>query len=73
MDELEATSSGTHGKYFITVSRRTGFRRLHVTGEFHVKAETCQQVVDVESLEGQTFDAICKFCKQKLKDLTGDW
>ena len=43
-----------------------------MTGACHVKSERCQQVVGVESLEGQTFDAICKFCKQSLKDLTGD-
>ena len=72
MDDYEATLRGTHGKYFITVSRRTGFRRLHVTGACHVKAERCQQVVDVERLEGQNFDAICKFCKQNLKDSTDD-
>ena len=72
MDGLETVSAGTREKYFITISRRTGFRRLHMTGACHVKSERCQQVVGVESLEGQTFDAICKFCKQSLKELTGD-
>eukprot|EP00434_Breviolum_minutum_P013170 symbB.v1.2.011607.t2/scaffold783.1/size170700/1 len=71
-DDGDVISSGVQGKYFITVSRRTGFRRLHVVGSCHVKAERCQQVVDVDSLEGQNFDAICKFCKRGLKQLTGD-
>lgn len=71
-DEIEAEANVGHGKYFITVSRRTGFRRLHVVGSCHVKAERCQQVVDVDSLEGQSFDAICKFCKKGLKQLTGE-
>ena len=31
--------------YFVTVSRRTGFRRLHVTGKRHVHAERCQQAL----------------------------
>ena len=71
-DDGDVISSGVQGKYFITVSRRTGFRRLHVVGSCHVKAERCQEVVDVDSLEGQDFDAICKFCKRGLKQLTGD-
>ncbi|CAL1141183.1 unnamed protein product [Cladocopium goreaui] len=37
--------------YFVTVSRRTGFRRLHVTGKCHVHAERCQQAETVESAE----------------------
>ena len=71
-DDGDVITSGVQGKYFITVSRRTGFRRLHVVGSCHVKAERCQQVVDLDSLEGQNFDAICKFCKRGLKQLTGD-
>ena len=71
-DDGDVITGGVHGKYFITVSRRTGFRRLHVVGSCHVKAERCQQVVDVDNLEGQNFDAICKFCKRGLKQLTGD-
>ena len=33
--------------YFVTVSRRTGFRRLHVSGRCHVHAEKCQQTESV--------------------------
>ena len=29
--------------YSVTISRRTGFRRLHVACKCHVHAERCQQ------------------------------
>eukprot|EP00435_Cladocopium_sp_Y103_P035770 s3778_g9.t1 len=54
--------------YFITVSRRTGFRRLHVTGKCHVHAERCQQTEAVVSPTNTSFDAICRVCKKYLKD-----
>ena len=72
MDDKEPVIPTAGGRYFITICRRTGFRRLHVVGACHVKAERCQQVVDVESLEEQNFDAICKFCKKSLKEATGE-
>ena len=43
-----------------------------MVGSRHVKAERCQQVVEVDNLGEQNFDAICKFCKKGLKQLTGD-
>ena len=54
--------------YFVTVSRRTGFRRLHVTGKCHVHAERCQQTESVESVTCTSFDAICRVCKRFLKE-----
>ena len=54
--------------YFVTVSRRTGFRRLHVSGRCHVHAEKCQQTESVENLTCTSFDAICRICKRFLKD-----
>ena len=54
----EALASSVQGNYFLTVSRRTGLPRLHVVGSCHVRAERCQQVVDVDSLEGQSFDGL---------------
>ena len=68
----EALASSVQGNYFLTVSRTTGLPRLRVVGSCHVRAERCQQVVDVDSLEGQSFDAICKFCKRGLQQFTGD-
>ena len=53
--------------YVITISRRTGFRRLHVLGKCHVHAERCQQAEYVESLDGTAFDAICRVCKTFLR------
>lgn len=58
--------------YFITISRRTGFRRIHVTGGCHIQAEKCQQVQEVTKVQEGSFDAMCKFCKRKLQDETGD-
>ena len=54
--------------YFITISRRTGFRRLHVVGKCHVHAERCQQAEIVECLDGTSFDAICRVCKSYLRE-----
>ena len=58
--------------YFVTVSRRTGFRRLHVTGKCHVHAERCQQAETVESVTSASFDAICRVCKRFLKNQVED-
>ena len=49
--------------YFVTISRRTGFRRFHVVGKCHVHAERCQQAEMVESLDRTSFDAICRVAK----------
>ena len=61
-------TSPNEAEYFVTVSRRTGFRRLHVSGRCHVHAEKCQQTESVENLTSTSFDAICRICKRFLKD-----
>lgn len=58
--------------YFVTISRRTGFRRVHVSGGCHIQAEKCQQVQVVKKLQEASFDAMCKFCKRKLQDEVGE-
>ena len=60
------------GLYFVTISRRTGFRRLHMVGGCHVHAEKCQQTVMLNSIDNASFDAACKVCKSKLKALASD-
>ena len=60
------------GLYFVTISRRTGFRRLHLIGGCHVHAEKCQQTVILNSLDSSLFDAACKVCKSKLKDMASE-
>ena len=42
------------GDYFVTVSKRTGFKRLHLVGGCHVYAEKCQQAFAVSSLDGRS-------------------
>ena len=56
----------SEGGYFVTVSRRAGFKRLHLVGGCHVHAEKCQQAFAVSSLDGVVFDSACKICKMKL-------
>lgn len=58
--------------YFVTISRRTGFRRAHVAGGCHIQAEKCQQVESIGRIQEGVFDAMCKFCKKKLQEDTGD-
>ena len=56
--------------YFVTVSRRTGFRRLHVVGYCHVQASRCQETVAVDNIQDAVFNAICMSCKKKLKSFS---
>ena len=60
------------GGYFVTVSRRTGFKRLHLVGGCHVHAEKCQQAFSVSALDGVVFDSACKICKRKLKHIVDE-
>ena len=61
MKELESPC------YFLTVSRRTGFRRLHVVGACQIQRERCQETVNVDDMEKAEFDAVCKWCKKHLE------
>ena len=58
--------------FFVTISRRTGYRRLHMRGVCHVHAERCQQVEWVSSVEKATFDTICKVCGLRLQEEAGE-
>ena len=53
--------------YFITISRKTFFRRLHVSKSCAVRQERCLVTQPVYSITGDVADAICKLCKPKLK------
>ena len=52
-------------KYFITVSRRVGLRRLHLSGCF-VKADRCSEVIHLNEVNQDDFDAICQACRKKM-------
>lgn len=54
--------------YFITICRKTHFRRLHVSKSCAVRQERCLVTQPVFSLSGDVADAVCKLCKPKLKE-----
>ena len=60
----EATSK-EQSKFFVTISRRTGFRRLHLTGCF-VKPSNCTEVRMLDEVTNEDFDSICRACKRKM-------
>ena len=75
--QAEATSSATSRTppYFVSITRRTGFRRLHktsVTSGCGVIPERRYKVEWIWEVEEKTADAVCKVClarsgKQKPK------
>ena len=60
----EATSK-EQSKFFVTISRRTAFRRLHLTGCF-VKPSNCTEVRMLDEVTNEDFDSICRACKRKM-------
>ena len=52
-------------KYFITISRRTALRRLHLSGCF-VKPDRCCEVLFLDEIGNDDFDSICRPCKRKM-------
>eukprot|EP00435_Cladocopium_sp_Y103_P062974 s792_g24.t1 len=53
--------------YFITISRKSFFRRLHVSKSCAVRQERCLVTQPVYSLSKDVADAVCKLCRPKLK------
>ena len=62
--------SQAHG-YFVTTSRRTGFRRLHMHGRCPVRSERCIDTMDVPDVNGAAFDAVCKICQRRITEELG--
>ena len=60
-------SQSSQAKYFVTVSRRTGVRRLHAYFKCPVRTQRCLETYDVERVDEETFDAMCAICKRRLK------
>lgn len=52
-------------KFFITISRRAGFRRLHLVGCF-VKPDRCCEVLYTNEVTLEDFDSVCRTCKRKM-------
>eukprot|EP00435_Cladocopium_sp_Y103_P074208 s172_g47.t1 len=66
----EQASTKELPKFFVTISRRTAFRRLHLTGCF-VKPSNCAEVRFLEDVDSGDFDAICRTCKRKMLSENG--
>ncbi|CAE7351551.1 unnamed protein product [Symbiodinium sp. CCMP2592] len=69
--ETAAAPKG-EAKYFISVSKKTGFRRLHVNHACYVKPFKCQDVVYLDQVAATDFDAICKDCKLRIRSMADD-
>eukprot|EP00435_Cladocopium_sp_Y103_P064707 s171_g26.t1 len=63
-------SSAASHKYFITISRRAGHRRLHLTGCL-VKPANCCEVRLCSVVTAEDFDSICRACKKRMHQETG--
>eukprot|EP00435_Cladocopium_sp_Y103_P007722 s5258_g2.t1 len=63
--EKGTSSKPQESKYFITISRRTCLRRLHLNGCF-VKPDRCCEVLFTDSVSSDEFDTICQACKKKM-------
>ena len=61
----ESMSKATETKYFVTVSRRVGLRRLHMSGCF-VRPDRCCEVIHLNEVNQDDFDAICQACKKRM-------
>eukprot|EP00435_Cladocopium_sp_Y103_P028140 s256_g7.t1 len=63
--EKERQSSSQDTKYFITISRRSALRRLHLTGCF-VKPGRCCEVLHLNEVVKDDFDSFCQACRRKM-------
>ena len=61
----ESLSKAKETKYFVTVSRRLGLRRLHMSGCF-VRPDRCCEVIHLNEVTQDDFDAICQACRKKM-------
>ena len=69
IDKPEKDSSTL--KYYVTISRRNGFRRLHMVGACPVQAWKCQEMEEIIDVKGAAYDAVCMNCKRKIEAMEG--
>ena len=63
----EASENQDEGAtFFVSVSRRAGFRRLHRVNGCGIKPWACQKVEWIKEVREGVADAACKICKVKL-------
>ena len=69
-DEANAVAAGrvvdkSSFKFFITISRLQGVRRLHLVG-CYVKPSRCSEVRYSREIGTEDFDSVCRSCKKKM-------
>ena len=68
-ESREVATAESH-KYFITVSRRAGHKRLHLMGCF-VKPGNCCEVRLCNQVTSEEFDSVCRACKRRMLQEAG--
>ena len=53
--------------YYVTISRRNGFRRLHMAGACPVRAWKCQEMEQIIDVRQAAYDAVCLNCKRRIQ------
>ena len=77
-EEAVAPSNSSPGtedlrpQYFVTISRRNGFRRLHMSGACPVQSWKCLEMEEVSNLRVAAFDAVCLNCKRRIQCQEGE-
>ncbi|CAE7229727.1 unnamed protein product [Symbiodinium sp. CCMP2592] len=61
-------ASNQEGRFWYSISRRTGFRRLHLTNGCGVLPWSVHEAVFVASVEEAKADAWCKICQRKVAE-----
>lgn len=64
----DTANEPSQSRYWISISRRTGFRRLHLRHACGMLPWNCNQVEDVWTLKDVKADAICKPCAKYMND-----
>ena len=64
---LDLDSGKPAARYFVTVSRRTGLRRLHAHHKCPVRSQRCLETFDVSNIDESTFDVMCRICKGRMQ------
>eukprot|EP00435_Cladocopium_sp_Y103_P067033 s408_g29.t1 len=70
-EPVEVQPTGQSARFFVTVSRRTGLRRLHAHNRCPVKSQRCLETFDLNHVEENAFDVMCKICKCRLQSEQG--
>ena len=73
----EPISQGLHEgdpgcKYFISVSKNCGYRRLRLNGHCYVKAYKCSSVIYTNQVNAEQIDSICRDCKRRMRQQAGE-